>query len=110
MQLTYAFVGLVSLAWTAAHPGHDHDVPGYAAEVYDSPPGLAAAAEFKETENSAITGRVIAAADPIGSGTVYHFTLFGLPMGKGPFGVSGSLTIHPESLDTDKIHIRFPCT
>ena len=86
MKPTPAFVSLCFGLCALAHPGHDHDVPGYAAEVYDSPPGLAAAAEFVQTDDSPVSGRVIAASDPVGSGTVYHFTLFGLPVGKGPFG------------------------
>ncbi|CAI4212809.1 unnamed protein product [Parascedosporium putredinis] len=79
MKSTLAIASLAFGMRVIAHPGHGHDVPGYAAEVYDSPPGLAVAAEFVSTEDSMISGRVIAAADPIGSGTVYHFTIFECP-------------------------------
>ena len=85
MELLTFILGVLSLlSLTTAHPGHDQDVPGYAAEVYDSPAGLGYIAWFTSDGEDDVYGRIFALADPVGRGVIYHVLLNRVP-GIGPF-------------------------
>jgi hypothetical protein len=80
--ILFSLLGLISLA--TAHPGHDQNLPGYATEVYDSPPGLGYIAWFTDEQGDGVYGRVLALADPVGRGVIYH-VLLNRVQGNGPF-------------------------
>jgi hypothetical protein len=83
MGLQAFFLSLFFLGLTTCHPGHDL-LPGYAPEVYDSPPGLGFIAWFVGEGTDDVHGRVFALADPVGRGVVWHVLLDRIP-GTGPY-------------------------